>query len=557
MTSAKLRSVSQISLGVTLAVSLSFTFTVSLAAAPGEAANRSINHRGETGNNLRPAGMQLVEHAMEMEEAPRRVLVRVKPGVTAQMLADGRWTFSSDNDAPKDPLARAASVQAIAAVIRHHNVQAVEKPRGARAPRHEAAAQQIGLDRYYVLRIAPGSDPNVLAGELRAFNDMFESVQVDGIGGIAGLVPGDPDFNEQWNMHNIGQSGGVFDADIDAPEAWTIHQGTSDLVIAVLDTGVQSDHPDLIGRVILGPPIWTCSNPDDPACNTSEDYHGHGTHVAGIIAAKGNNGIGIAGMNWHAKILSVRVVSPFSGAGTETDLADGIIWAVDNGAHIINMSLQYYTGTDYLRDAVAYAHDNGVLPIAATGNNAPSGIVAYPAKFPKCMAVGATDDSDNRYNKSNTGPEIDVAAPGESVFSLWIESGYRLQSGTSMATPHVSGLASLMMSLNPDLSIQQIEQIIKDTTEDRGVPGFDHQFGHGRINAHFALLAAQPATPCPSDVTGDGMVNVDDLLAVISSWGLCPFGGSCDADIAPEGGNGIVNVDDLLAVISAWGVCAP
>src|SRR5690606_15743889 len=297
MTGPKLRSVSQISLGVTLAVLLSLIFTVSLAAAADDAASRSINHHGETSNNLRPADVQLVEHAMEMEEAPRRVLVRVKPGVKAQMLADGRWTFSSDSDAPKDPLACAASVQAIAVVIQHHNVQAVEKPRGARAPRHQATAQQIGLDRYYVLRIAPGSDPNMLAGELRAFNDMFESVQVDGIGGIAGLMPTDPDFTGQWNMHNTGQSGGVVDADIDAPEAWAIHQGTSDLVIAVLDTGVQSDHPDLTGRVILGPSIWPCSNPDDPVCSASEDYHGHGTHVAGIIAAQGNNGIGVAGMN--------------------------------------------------------------------------------------------------------------------------------------------------------------------------------------------------------------------------------------------------------------------
>jgi subtilisin family serine protease len=174
------------------------------------------------------------------------------------------------------------------------------------------------------------------------------------------------------------------------------------------------------------------------------------------------------------------------------------------------------------------------------------------------MAVGGTNRLDAKYSGSNTGPEIDITAPGQDVFSLSKNSGYSTLSGTSMATPHVSGLASLIRAYNPALTLPEIENIIKTTAEDKGPVGFDTQFGWGRINAHAALAAAAPKSPCNGDLNADLSVNVDDLLTVVNNWGLCPEApGTCDADFVPTGGDGSVNVDDLLGVINNWGACGP
>jgi subtilisin family serine protease len=199
-----------------------------------------------------------------------------------------------------------------------------------------------------------------------------------------------------------------------------------------------------------------------------------------------------------------------------------------------------------------YAYDNGVLPIAAAGNIV--GFI-YPGAYDKCMAVAATTHFDLRWSSSNQGPQVDVAAPGENIYSSWAGSIYNTQSGTSMATPHVSGLAALMLSYNPNLAPAQVESILKSTADDKGTPGYDQQFGHGRINARRALVEAVQI--CPGNTNGDTQVNVEDLLRVINAWGPCPLGpGMCVADIAPSGlGDGAINVSDLLGVISGWGAC--
>ena len=488
--------------------------------------------------------------------ASTHVIIRVKQGFAPIQLVNKSWTLQSDQQ--RDAIR--IQGDALAATAARYRVSSIE-PAFMNQPANQVLAEKYGLNRYYKINVPRGTDTPKFAAELGAFVDAIEIAEVDGVGGIA-AIPNDSSFNNQWNMHNVGQNGGTVDADIDAPDAWDILTGDPGIVVAVLDTGVQADHPELAGRVTLGPPTLIC-NPNAPPgdvtlCTStdSSDLHGHGTHCAGTIAATGNNSAGIAGMNWNCQILSIRVVNATTGAGTELHVADGVIYAADNGADIISMSLQYYIGTTALQNAVAYAYDSGVLPIAAAGNFAAAGTVAYPAKFAKCMAIAATNKLDVRYSGSNTGPELDVAAPGQELYSLWKNSGYMVQSGTSMATPHVSGLASLIRSINPALTLPEIESILKNTTDDKGPVGFDTQYGWGRINAHAALVAATPVLECQGELTGDEIVDVDDLLLVINGWGSCPAPpASCTADIMPDGGNGMVDVDDLLTVLTHWGPC--
>jgi subtilisin family serine protease len=400
-------------------------------------------------------------------------------------------------------------------------------------------AKQIGLDRYFRIELPPGSDVPRIVAQLAAFDSRFESVQLDGIGGIA-AVPNDPSFSSQWNMHNTGQVGGTVDEDVDGPETWDLYQGSETVTVAIIDSGVQADHPDLLGRVLPG---WNTN--DTPPNANSADLHGHGTHVAGIIGATGDNGFGVAGMNWNCNLLPVRCVNG-SGLGTELMAADAITWATDNGAHIISMSLQYYTGTDALRDAVIYAVGQGKLLIAATGNFQAIGTVAYPARFADVMGVAASNRSGGIYSGSNSGAQVDVCAPGQDVFSLWRNSGFNTVSGTSMATPHVSGLASLIMSRSPSLGVAEIESLITSTAIDHGAASWDPQFGWGVINARRALYLARPF---PGDVNLDERVNVDDLLSTINAWGDCPLAAPCPAD---SNLSGFVDVDDLLTVINNW-----
>ena len=299
------------------------------------------------------------------------------------------------------------------------------------------------------------------------------------------LTPNDPSFNQQWGLNNTGQTGGIPDSDIDAPEAWDLELGDPAVVIAVVDTGVDLDHPDLAGRVLLGHDFI---NDDDEA----EDDHGHGTSMAGIAAALTDNGVGIAGICWYAQILPVKVLDS-SGTGTHADVADGIIYAADNGAHVINLSIGDPASSTTLENAVKYAYDLGIVLVAGVGND--NGPVLYPAAYDGyVLAVAATDKSDQRARWSNYGPEVDVAAPGVDIYTTRWNDTYTTISGTSASAPFASGVAALILSQSPGLTPAQVMDRIKSTCDDvnPAYPGEDDYLGAGRINAYAALTAATP-----------------------------------------------------------------
>ena len=319
--------------------------------------------------------------------------------------------------------------------------------------------------------------------------------------------PNDPFFGYQWALHNDGTvnnssgtvlaSTGAVDADIDWLEAYEHLAGASfsTVNIAILDTGIRQDHEDL-GSKVVGQYDFFAGD------SNAADDNGHGSHTAGIAAASGTNGKGIAGVAWHAnaKLLVAKVcgqINPISYGCPSSGTASAIRWAADNGARTINLSLGGASGSSAEQDALQYALSKNTLAFCASGND--NGAVSYPAAFPECVAVGATDWSDNRASYSNYGPQVELSAPGGDdedangysyIVSAYHESAtsYVLMAGTSMATPMAAGLGGLLASLGV-ATADEIRSIMASTADDLGAAGRDNSFGYGRINAYAAVQA--------------------------------------------------------------------
>lgn len=283
---------------------------------------------------------------------------------------------------------------------------------------------------------------------------------------------------------------------IKADEAWDINLGKSNIVVAVVDTGVDLNHKDFKDKLVTGYNVLTDTN--DPL-----DDNGHGTHVAGIISASTNNTIGIAGVSWNNKIMPIKAIGA-EGTGSSFDIAKGIRWATDHGAHVINMSVGNYHPSGILQDAIRYAYNKGVVLVAASGNDNTSQ-PSYPAAYPEVISVAAVDQQAQRAEFSNYGDYIEVAAPGVDIPSTYIYDEYAALSGTSMACPHVAGLAGLILSVNPKLTNEEVRAIIRNTSVDAGPTGKDSEYGHGMINVANALQMTlnqgdtQPKTVPPAE----------------------------------------------------------
>lgn len=285
------------------------------------------------------------------------------------------------------------------------------------------------------------------------------------------VAPNDMLFSAyQWNLPVI-----------ETGKGWNLSRGSDTVPVAVVDTGVQADHPDLKGQLLTGYNAISGSGlPDDDV--------GHGTHVTGIIGALVNNGEGVAGISWYNKILPVKVLDN-TGAGTTYSVAEGIIWAADHGAKVINLSLGNYADSQFLHDAIKYAYNKDVVLVSASGNDNTER-PGYPAAYPEVLAVAATTASDERADFSNYGDYVDVSAPGESIASTYIGSQYAALSGTSMASPHAAALAGLVRSLNPDLTNKEVMDLMTKNAVDLGAKGHDKYFGWGRLDVYRTLQAA-------------------------------------------------------------------
>jgi thermitase len=293
------------------------------------------------------------------------------------------------------------------------------------------------------------------------------------------LTPNDTYFTNQWGMTKI-----------QAPNAWSVTTGSSDVKIAILDTGIDQDHPDLASKIVANKNFTTSS--------TVDDLYGHGTHCAGIAAATTNNSIGVAGVGYNTSLMNVKVLDD-TGSGYYSWIANGITWATDNGAKVISMSLGGSSGSSTLQNAVNYAWSKGVVVVAAAGNNgntAPS----YPAYYANCIAVAATDQNDAKASFSTYGSWVDVAAPGVNIYSTLPNHTnsigtmtYGYLSGTSMSTPFVAGLAGLIWSTSYGTSNTSVRSRIESTAD--ATAGTGTYWQYGRINAYKAVAPAAPQPP--------------------------------------------------------------
>lgn len=320
----------------------------------------------------------------------------------------------------------------------------------------------------------------------------------DPVSTSSSIIPNDTQFYRQYGLHNTGQVfygsiSGTADDDVDAPEAWAYTTGSSNVIVAVVDTGVQTDHPDLAGKVLSGYNFITNS-----AGQT--DDNGHGTHCAGIIGAIGNNGRGVAGICWNVTILPCKFLDS-TGNGYTSDAIEAINYAKDQGASVISCS---WGGGSYSTALKSAIEASGALVVCAAGNDGIN--TDYSPEYPSAydssniISVAATDWNDNLAYFSNYGKtSVDVGAPGYLIYSTLTGSTYTYKSGTSMATPMVSGIAALMKSANSSITVSQMKTVIMNTVDTRSSLSGTCITG-GRVNAYQAVKSVY--TPLQSRFYG-------------------------------------------------------
>lgn len=305
-----------------------------------------------------------------------------------------------------------------------------------------------------------------------------EFAELDRIVAPADVIPNDPWYaNWEWHLKKI-----------ESPVAWSMTTGSANVVIAILDTGVEGTHEDLASKMAIG---WNAYNDN----SNSADVGGHGTAVAGTAAAASNNGLGVASVCWACKIMPIRV-SDTSGYATYSAIANGLIWAGDRGARVANISY-IVSESSTVTSAAKYFQGKGGVVTSSAGNY---GTFSKALDNPYILTVSATDRYDALYTWSNRGNNIDVAAPGDS-YSTKLGGGYVSVGGTSYSAPTVAGVAALVISANPALSGPQVQDILKQSADDLGTAGWDTNYGHGRVNAARAVNLALGGHGGASDTT--------------------------------------------------------
>jgi PKD repeat protein len=370
-----------------------------------------------------------------------------------------------------------------------------------------------------ILRVTAGREQSVVAALARNPNVLFAELSVPRLLGIPCAAPdgdctapSDQFFGRRWDLHNDGavrdgagnvleDEGLVPDADMDWLEAFErLGSFTGGATVGVVDTGILPSHEDLSGRLLAQHDFFNIDL-------IAEDDHGHGTHVSGIALAHAHNGKGAAGIAYGPNVRLAMAKgcgdTPIGYICWSPDIADGIMWLVDQGADVINLSLGGQQPSSVEQAALQYAVAHDVLPVCAAGND--HAAVDWPAAFPECFAVSATNWSDHRASYSSAGPEVDVSAPGgdtihaisyDMIMSTFNNGGYRYMAGTSMAAPQVTGLAALLHALGVTSAAQK-RDVIRTSADDLGAPGFDWVYGQGRINVRAAVEAVLGPPPPP------------------------------------------------------------
>lgn len=357
------------------------------------------------------------------------------------------------------------------------------------------------LRNFYIVDFKKGSDVKKIGEELVNFSE----IKAVGVNYITHVQDIDTLYSQQWDLQKINM-----------PQAWTITKGVDNIKVAVIDTGIDYTHPDFSGRTIINginhascdafANSGQCSSPK--VTESSIDDNGHGTHVAGTIGAVTNNDLDIAGINWNVTLMAVKAMGS-DGSGNISDPADAVRYAVDNGANVINLSIDVNNVkcmdnvANPIRTAINYANLHHVIVVAAAGNadsktnyKAIDASNSTPASCDGVITVGATDQLDRRPSFSNFGSRVDIAAPGVGIISI-VPGGYKPKNGTSMAAPHVAGVAALLLSINPSLTPQQVRECLVNNAD----PILTDQPIGPRLNASKALNVCSGRVPIIPSVT--------------------------------------------------------
>ncbi|MEV0176581.1 S8 family serine peptidase [Streptomyces sp. NPDC050803] len=372
---------------------------------------------------------------------------------------------------------------------------------------------------YYTLKVPEGHDLFATIEEFSEVPEVRFAEPSEAGFNDAQYVPDDPDFARLWGMRNTGQTVdgvvGTAGVDIGATDAWDLTRGDPEVIVAVIDTGADLDHPDLAANLLpRGSEDWDFSDAGD---RVPEDEDGHGTHVAGTIAAVDNT-LGVIGVAPGCRVMPLRVNLT---AGMNQNRADAIDYvrrqslAHLDRRYVVNCSWRANGDHAGIRTAIQDAVADGVLICFAAGNanNNTDITPQYPGVYPEVVSVAALDQNNVRATFSNFGTNVDVAAPGVNIWSTYLNGNHRFLDGTSMASPHVAGVAALVWSRNRELTNAQVRRIIESTCDDVDAanPGFVGMLGRGRVNARRAVtspLVVPAAAPAGADLTGDGRADI-------------------------------------------------
>ncbi len=337
-------------------------------------------------------------------------------------------------------------------------------------------------------------------------------VERNGILDLA-ATPNDPLYSSEWHLGKIA-----------SPSAWDLTQGNSSIVVAVVDTGVDGTHPDLVNKMVPGYNVYN-NNTD------TSDVYGHGTMVAGIIGAETNNGLGVSSIAWLNPIMPIRITDS-SLTVYYSVVANGITWAADHGAKVINVSISGVAGSSTVTSAASYAMNKGAVVVAAAGN---CGCFDSTPANPYIISVSATDQNDNLASWSSTGAYVDVAAPGVSIYTTTMGGGYGTPSGTSVASPVAAGVMALIMSANPNLTPTQVISLLEANADDLGPVGYDTSYGYGRVDAYKAVAAAVSNLP-PAD-------NTPPVASITSPTNGATVSGGISVAVSASDNVGVSRVD--------------
>jgi thermitase len=362
---------------------------------------------------------------------------------------------------------------------------------------HGAAAQSYhDALRVSVLRVDPAKRDEIQ----KSLEDsgLFDFVEPDYLAQVS-TTPTDPLYSSQWHLPKI-----------QADSAWSITTGSTGVTIAMIDSGVDTTHPDLASKIVGGWNFLTNSS-------TIVDTMGHGTQTAGTAAAIGNNGVGVSGVVWQNPIMPLVVVDS-TGNASYSNIASAITYAANHGARIVNISIGGSSASSTLQSAVTYAWNLGTVVFASSGNggiNAPY----YPAGCQYAVAVGATDSNDQWVSFSNYGNFLSLVAPGINIYTTTAGGGYGANSGTSFSSPIAAGVGALVLSQSPSMSASSLVSTLEKTADDLGAPGFDQYYGWGRVNAYRALTSSISLPPPPPAVSISSPTSGSMVQGTVSTAG--------------------------------------